>query len=401
MNLFEKMLRMETRQAFLAYREKRRMPDALSKRMREYLLSSSYETDVRNLMNGIYLISLPEKKLIPKSYSDRKRTVYHFTEDEMSLFRMMAYVLHEYESMIPKQVYSFKHETSAKDLILYISRNTHLRSLYTVKADIVSYGNSIDPDRLIRTLQETLGKEEPSAVAFFSWLLGRKRYIQNGKEMVGDTAALPGCPIHNFFTNLYLVDMDRNLLPRCVDYARYSDDIILFVNTKEEAEANLNLLFQEFASHKLSPHEDEKTGLFAPGEAYDFLGFTFKGNDVDIADTSLRKLKRKMRIRAKRFGLDKNHYFHSPEEKAAALIRRNQKTFYGRPGTGDLCWSRWAFPVITKAEGLHELDLYNQRCIRFLLSGKWSNAQYRIPYSKLKELGYQSLVRSYYDYSAE
>lgn len=401
MNLFEKMLIMEKRQEFLVYREKRRMPDALFMRMRDYLLSSRYEADVRNLMNGIYSLSIPEKKLIPKSNTNRKRTVYRFTEDEMSLFRMMAYVLHDYEYMIPEQVCSFRHETSAKDLILHISRSTHLRSLYTAKADIVSYGSSIDPDRLIRTLEEYLGDSEPEAVAFFSWLLGRKRFIMNGKEIEGDTAALPGCPVHNFFTNLYLVDLDRTLIPKCVEYARYSDDIIMFANTKEESEANLKLLFQEFASHRLAPHEDEKTGLFAPGEAYDYLGFTFRGNDVDISASSLRKLKRKMRIRAKRFGLDKNHYFHLPEEKAAALIRRNRKTFYGRPGTHDLCWSRWAFPVITKTDGLHELDLYNQRCIRFLLSGKWSDAQYRIPYRKLKELGYQSLVRSYYEDSGE
>lgn len=399
MNLFEKMLDMERRQAFLVYREKRRMPDERSELMKAYILSSRFEEDVRRIQKGIYTLSVPEKKLIPKSFTNKKRTVYHFTEDEMSLFRMMAYVLHDYEDIIAKEVYSFKKDCSAKDLILHLCHRRQLRSMYAVKVDIISYGNSINPDRLISMIHDCFQETEPEADAFFTWLLSRKQFVFEGKLTDGDTAALPGCPIHNFFTNLYLSDMDQRIVPRCEDYARYSDDIILFNKTKEEAEANMALLLEELASHGLRPHDDEKTGIIPPGQPYDFLGFTFTGNDVDISATSLHKLKRKMRIRARRLGLDKAQRYQSPEEKAAVFIQRNKKTFYGREGTNDLCWKRWAFPVITKIDGLHKLDLYHQRCIRFLLSGKWSDAQYRIPYGKLKEFGYKSLVRAYYEYS--
>lgn len=396
MNLFEKMRNIEKRQEFLAYRAKRRMPEDRFERMKAYILSSRFEEDVRSIQNGIYSISIPEKKRIPKSFANRKRTVYRFTEDEMSLFRMMAYVLHDYEYLVAKEVYSFKKDCSAKDLILHLCHRRQLHSMYVVKADIVSYGNSIDPDRLIPMIHAGFQETEPEADAFFTWLLSRRQFLFEGKRTAGDTAALPGCPIHNFFTNLYLSDMDQLFVPRCEDYARYSDDIILFQKTKEEAEANMSLLLGELASHGLQPHEDEKTGIIPPGEPYDFLGFTFCGNEVDISAASLKKLKRKMRIRARRLGLDKAQRYHSPEEKATAFILRNRKTFYGREGTNDLCWMRWAFPVITKTDGLHELDLYQQRCIRFLLSGKWSDTQYRVPYQKLKDLGYESLVRAYY-----
>ncbi len=396
MKFFEKLLDKETRKNFLEYKEGRKMPEFRMERMREYIMSDRFETDVLRIKAGDYRISVPVKKFIRKSYTDKKRIVYHFQEDEMSIFRIMAYVLHDYEELVSRDVYSFRKSVSAKDLVRKITRNRSLQEKYVVKSDIISYGNNIDADRMILLLQEKLGTREPEMVSFFAWLLKRKQYLLDGELCEGDTAALPGCPIHNFFTNLYLADMDHLISPRCALYARYSDDIIMFVKTKEEAEENYRLLMEEFEKNGLKAHEDDKTGLYEPGKPFEYLGFRFEGGEVDIAKASLHKLKRRMRIRAKRIGLDKKKRFATPIEKAKHLIWLNHRAFYGKPDSNELSWDRWAFPVITRTDALHELDLYSQRCIRFLLSGKWSDCQYRISYDTLKNLGYESLVRAYY-----
>ncbi|MDO5475997.1 MAG: hypothetical protein Q4F43_02660 [Eubacteriales bacterium] len=396
-SLFEKMLAPDRREQFLAYRGNRKIEDFRIKRMENYLNSRAYETDVRRLMAGDYYLSIPEKKMIPKGYTDRKRTVYHFEENEMTLLRIMSFCLHDYEALFPKEVYSFKKGISAKNFIFKICADQRFQEMYVAKTDIIGYGNSIDADILISFLEKYLGEREEEAVAFFRWLLSRQTFRLNGTAMKGNTAALPGIPIHNFFTNLYLAETDRFLIPRCEAYARYSDDIIMYSLTKKEAEGNLSVLLARMKSLHLSPHTDEsKTKVFGPGESYDYLGISFSGGNIDIAGSSLKKLKRKMRIRAKRIGLDKKRRFATAEEKARHLIRLNHATFYGTPGSSDLSWSQWAFPVITKTDGLHELDLYNQHCIRYVLTGKWSDSQFRISYQKLKELGYDSLVRAYY-----
>lgn len=394
--LFNKMLDEDRRREFLDYRTVRGMHADELLRMQTYLMSARYETDVQKLAQGIYEISVPIRKDIPKGYTTRRRTVYHFEEDEMTLFRMMSFVLHDYEHLIPSQVYSFKRKTSAKQLIERVRNSRRIRSMYVAKSDIKSYGNSINAERLISMLEESLGTEEPQAVALFAWLLRRRQYEKNHVLYEGDTAALPGIPIHNFFTNLYLTDTDRRMIPRCELYARYSDDIIMYVESREQAEENLELLMEEFREHGLQPHEDSKTGVFEPGKEYEYLGFRFDADDVDIARPSVKKLKRKMRIRTKRIARDAKRRFTSREEKARHLIDLNHKLFFGREGTSDLSWIRWAFPVITKTDALHELDLYSQECIRYLLTGKWSPAQHRVSYQELKELGYESLVRSYY-----
>ena len=396
MSIFEEMLDMGKRQEFLRYRESRNRNDYRIQGMKEYLLSDCYEDDVKKLACGDYHLSIPVKKEIPKGFTDRKRIVYHFAKNEMSLLRMMSFVLHDYEDIIPVDVYSFKKGICAKDLVWKISRSCALRNMYVVKADVVSYGNSINAERLIRMIHDIFADQDPLADAFFTWLLRRRVFIVDGVLTEGDTSALPGIPIHNFFTNLYLADMDRKLSPHCELYARYSDDIIMFQRTWTEAERNMHLLFSELKAHGLTPHDDEKTGIYDPGSPYDFLGFSFAGNNVDISRTSLKKLKRRMRIRAKRTGLDRDRRFKTPAEKAKHLIQLNRKTFFGRPGSDDLCWSQWAFPVITGTGCLHELDLYNQQCIRYVMTGKWSDAGYRVKYSQLKELGYESLVRAYH-----
>lgn len=395
--LFEKMLSPDRREQFLDYRRNKIIEDFRIKQMEDYLNSPAYEADVRRIMAGDYYLGIPEKKMIPKRYTNRKRTVYRFEDNEMTLLRMMAFCLHDYEDLFPEEVYSFKKGISARNFIYKICADQRYQEMYVAKTDIIEYGNSIDAKMLISFLEKNLKERDPQALAFFCWLLSRQTFKINGVVMRGDTAALPGIPIHNFFTNLYLTETDRLMIPRCEAYARYSDDIIMYSLTKKEAEDNLSELFEQLKSLHLTPHaEENKTKVFEPGETYDYLGISFTGGKIDIAGSSLKKLKRKMRIRTKRIGLDKGKKYATAEEKAKLLIRLNHNTFYGKPGSSDLSWSKWAFSVITETDGLHELDLYNQHCIRYVLTGKWSDSQYRISYQKLKQLGYESLVRSYY-----
>jgi hypothetical protein len=62
-----------------------------------------------------------------------------------------------------------------------------------------------------------------------------------------------------------------------------------------------------------------------------------------------------------------------------------------------MCWNQWAFPVITGTDRLHELDLYNQQCIRYVMTGKWSNAGYRVKYSCLKPFVFERASETSYD----
>ena len=46
---------------------------------------------------------------------------------------------------------------------------------------------------------------------------------------------------------------------------------------------------------------------------------------------------------------------------------------------------------------MKEIDHYLQQNIRYLSTGKHSKANYRTDYAKLKQLGYRSLVKEYFE----
>ena len=81
---------------------------------------------------------------------------------------------------------------------------------------------------------------------------------------------------------------------------------------------------------------------------------------------------------------------------AKAFIRIFNRKLLECAGDNELSWSNWFFPVINTTAGLHEIDIYAQDCIRFLVSGSHTKSRYNVRYSDLKALGYRSLVNAYY-----
>ena len=97
-------------------------------------------------------------------------------------------------------------------------------------------------------------------------------------------------------------------------------------------------------------------------------------------------------------GADRNEA--EPERAARAFLRVFHRKLLESPVGNDLSWSRWFFPVITTAESLHQIDLYAQDCLRYLLTGKRTKARYNARYEDLKALGYRNLVHEYYAFRA-
>ena len=78
------------------------------------------------------------------------------------------------------------------------------------------------------------------------------------------------------------------------------------------------------------------------------------------------------------------------------MIRKFNTKFYSCKNS-ELSWKYWYFPVINTSETLKIVDEYLQQYIRYIYTGKHNKKNYKlVPYSKLKRLGYKSLVHEYY-----
>ena len=395
LSMFDKMKRADFRAAFMEYKNIRLDNEEIRQQTEEYVMSEKCVEDINRLQAGDYYFSIPIRRMIPKNNSNKKRIIYRFSEDETALMRLMAYALQGMDDLFSDGLFSFRRGVSAKDYFRIRKDNPLIKDCYAIKADIKSYGNSLNIEILTGKIR-SIFENDPAVRDFFTWLLNRRVFIDKGELVYGDTAGLPGCPIHNFFTNIYLSEIDEYFFDKSISYARYSDDILIYVDSEATANEDFEIISNMIGDLKLSFNE-AKTRICKVNEPIEFLGMELNGDEIDIAPTSMRKLKRRMRMRAKKIEKQKRQQGMSPEEAGRQLIAMNMHSFFGKDEESRMSWKRWAFPVITKTDGLQTLDLYNQYCIRYVMTGKWSKAQYRVKYQKLKELGYRSLVRAYYE----
>ena len=393
-SLFDRMKEPEFIDAFLEHHRLRSFSDFDFENKKAYITSDKYIEDIDRIATGDYYFEIPVRKYIPKSLSNKKRTVYCVRGEEKIFLQAMSFALHDFDDRFPDAVYSSMLGKSFKKYINSLKSSPELKDMYAVKVDISGYGSSIDSNALIEMLREFF-KDDPALFEFFKWLLERRTFYLDGELVTGDTSAIPGIPIHSFFTNIFLLDMDIEVEKKCTAYCRYSDDILAFAEDRESAEALMKYFRDTIEGRKLRINE-KKTAIYEPHLRIEHMGICYEDGKIDISDYSLYKLKRKMKIRAKRLRRQVEDGRLSAEKGADILIRLNQQTFFGRDNSHELSWSRWLFPILTETKGLHELDIHFQRCIRYVMTGKWSDSGYRIKYKDLKALGYVSLVREYY-----
>ena len=191
--------------------------------------------------------------------------------------------------------------------------------------------------------------------------------------------------------------MDRYFADLGVPYARYSDDVIVFAPTKEETEEMADKIRKFLAEYGLAVNPD-KEKFSTPSDGFTFLGFSVKGDVVDIAPATVQKLKGKMRRKAKGLLRWSKRADVDGEKAAAAFIRIFNRKLLEGPKDNELTWSFWFFPVINTSESLHVIDLYAQECVRYIISGKRTKARYNVRYEDMKKLGLRSLVHEFYEH---
>ena len=260
--------------------------------------------------------------------------------------------------------------------------------------DIRNYFNSIKTEYLLPMLREVF-EEEPELYDFFEGMLTADAAMENGVLVSEERGAMAGTPVSAFFANLYLAEADKYFRERGVLYARYSDDIIFFAETKALLETYRERLEDIVTGLGLTLNE-EKLAVYAPGETWGFLGIAYRDGRVDLSEATKRKLKGKIRRKARALYRWKCKKGVSTEQAVKAMNRAFHRKLFENPRHDEMTWTRWFFPLLTTDAGLKEMDAYLQEYLRYLESGSFGKRNYKITYEKLKAWGYESLVHAYY-----
>ena len=394
--IFEDMKSGEQKAAFLKKRREAVNSDSAEvERMAAYILSDRFNEDIQRLIDGDYFFDPPTLILLRKGQSNRKRKVYKFTDENKILLQYLSFKLMEqYDGRFPDSLYSFRKNNPTGKLFESIRRYDPNREKVIIKADIRSYGESIDTGILGEKLKPWMS-DEPEVYRFIMWLVTRNVYYRNGQLEEGFTSVLPGNPIVPFLQNIYLEDIDRFMEENACICSRYTDDICMICEDGGSAEKRMRQLEEIITDVGLSLNP-EKSGVVPPGEEFDLLGIKFAQDTTDISDNTYRKVCAKMKHRAD--SLDRRVKKGSITREAgveqmAAYIRFY---YYGTGEDGRVSWTDKFFPYINTTERLQRLDRLSQECLRYVAVGRRTNAKYRFRYSEIRATGYVPLVRAYY-----
>ena len=339
-------------------------------------------------------LGIPRKKIVNKMGTGKKRVVYSFAPDEMTILKLIAFKLYDYDGCFSSNCYAFRRGIKASDAIFRIRRAIGDRPMWAYKLDIHDYFNSISIDILLPMLADMLADDQP-LYRFFERMLTDNRAVSDGEIIVERHGVMAGTPTAPFLADVYLKEVDWYFSDANVVYARYSDDIILFADDRETLMAHKSKMAEFLRKYRLEINPD-KEKIYSPDEAYEFLGFKCHARDIDISEATKRKMKGKIRRAAKSLMRWKVRNHMEPEKAMKGLINHFNRIFFENDDTESLTWSRWFFPVINQTEGLREIDHYLQQNIRFLSTGKYNKSNYKTDYAHLKQLGYRSLVNEYY-----
>ncbi|MBR5113126.1 MAG: hypothetical protein IK097_06850 [Clostridia bacterium] len=361
----------------------------------DFISDKEYIDAVDRIVSGSIL--LPERKFIGKSGSSKKRAVFIFPREENFVFKLLTYLLmREYDGIFCDNLYSFRVNNGVRNAVHSILKIPGLNAKYAYKADISDYFNSIDVNLLLPELKEIL-LDEPEVFSIFEIILLNDKCLENGQIITAKKGVMAGAPFSVFLANIFLSSLDYKMKESGFTYARYSDDIIVFADDYESV-LSASTIIKEFISGRGLKINRDKEQFTLPCEEWSFLGFKYHNGKVDVSEVAKKKLKAKIRRRArsiKRWQIRKDA---SPERAMRAFIKAVNRKLYYSTDVNDLNWSRWYFPIINTDESLREIDAYIQYWARFLITGKHIKSNYNVTYFDLKEAGLITLVNSWYKF---
>ncbi len=401
MSLLDLISDAATWDAFYEYKLSLACTKQFTGELRKFIDEKRYEPVCEGILAG-RPFPLPRRSVIAKMGTDKKRVVYTYPAAENTVLKLLTWlILRKYDGVFADNLYSFRPGRTAKDAVRRLLKGysnadrVAVTGCYAYKVDIHDYFNSIPVERLLPMLSDVISDDE-RLYGFLAGLLAEPNVLDRGRIITEQKGIMAGTPLSSFYANLYLAGLDRHFAKEGVLYARYSDDMIVFADSEEEVQARARYIRDYLAEAGLTVNP-AKECFYRPGEGFTFLGFYCGEEHVDIAPATLKKLKQKMRRKrdalarwAKRNEVDGG-------KAAKAFIRIFNRKLLEAPQDNELSWSSWFFSVISTTESLHEIDIYAQDCLRYLISGRHTKKRFDVRYEDLKALGYRSLVHAYYE----
>ena len=188
MSLLEQLSDEACWERFYAYKTSLACPKTFAKELRRFIDARGWEPvcgEIRDCLNAPVFektlqrttFPLPSKAVISKQSSQKKRTVYTYPAPENTVLKLLTWLLlRKYDGLFSGSLYSFRPGITAKDAVRRLRRTKDINRMYSYKADISNYFNSVPVEKLLPMLSEALA-EDPALLNFLSGLLTEPRVL--------------------------------------------------------------------------------------------------------------------------------------------------------------------------------------------------------------------------------
>ncbi|HID70363.1 MAG TPA: group II intron reverse transcriptase/maturase [Desulfobacterales bacterium] len=176
-----------------------------------------------------------------------------------------------FEAEFEECSYAYRRGRSVKMAVEKISQLRDQGFTWVVDADIKSYFDEIDHDRLMIEVKKLITDEEIIRLIKL-WL---QAVIRDGERIEFVKKGVPqGSPVSPLLANLYLDKFDEAMLGRNFRLIRFSDDFVILCKSKKRAEKAMEFTEQVLQSLKLRINKT-KTDIPTFKRGFRFLGVDF------------------------------------------------------------------------------------------------------------------------------
>ena len=200
-----------------------------------------------------------------------------------------------YEKQFSKNSYGFRPNRSAHQAVKKCKEHIEAGYTWTVDIDLARYFDTVNHDKLMRLLSETIKDGRVLSLI--------RKYLQsgvmiNGVVMATEEGTPQGGNLSPLLSNIMLNELDKELAKRGLKFCRYADDCNIYVRSRKAAD-RVMVSITKFIEQKLKLRVNKDKSTVDRPWKLKFLGFSFyykkDGIGIRVHPTSVKKLKRKLK----------------------------------------------------------------------------------------------------------
>ncbi len=272
----------------------------------------------RELRDGSYRPSAVRRRYIPKPGTPAKQRPLGIpTIRDRIVQTALRHVIEPlWEVKFADQSYGFRPGRGCKDALRRVQALLRSGHVWVVDADIQSYYDSIDHDRLLAEVAKEVA--DGKVLGLIEALLGQP-VMEDTTKWTPEEGIPQGSTVGPLLANVFLHPVDEVLVREGYEVTRYADDLVILCKTERQAQAALARLREEMTGRGLTLHPEKTrvTNVKRRG-GFDFLGYQFEQKWRRPRKQSLVKFKDRVRGLTRRLN---GHSLPTIIERLNAVVR--------------------------------------------------------------------------------